>query len=385
MKGCVVWYKISPRFPGNKKVGRIFFMNLLCSLSCLICLFPVFNSFMFAKKGLELRTSRSFFFLRNLHSNLGLFDSSSIISSTTNENVKLYQALINMKKKRDSTGLVVLEGFRAVSDALRNNFQLYQLCLSSSVDQSSSSISNLRHLMNKMVERKVIRVTDKVYRSMSNAENGPGILGIFHKPSFTSLLKYSSKEEALKYPPLILLLDRISDPGNMGTLLRTSYGFGVQSIISVNGTDIWSPKVLRSSTGVQLNLPIVELDTWDRPEDVRNVLLRCQKEYEFLSLDNIGSRGQTTYVDDKSSDLLSFWQVLLADGGAEHENYDSVSYKKPTLLIVGSEAHGVHRNAVDLSSAAKKIKIPMARDLNSLNAAVAGSIILSEAAKQRSL
>jgi TrmH family RNA methyltransferase len=342
---------------------------------------------MFTKRGLAVITRRNFFFPKGVRSKVDLFDSSSpFISSTTNENVKLYQALTRMKKKRDSTGLVVLEGFRAVSDALKSNFPLYQLCLASSVDESSVLVSHLRHLLNKKEECKVIRVTDKVYRSISDTENGQGILAIFHKPSFTtSFLKYSSKEEAVKYPPLLLLLDRISDPGNMGTLLRASYGFGVQSIVSVNGTDIWSPKVLRSSTGVQLNLPVIELDSWDSPEQVRSVLFKCQKEYESLVSNHIDYSAQVSSVDAKSGDLSSFWQILVAEGSAQHESYTSVNYMKPTVLVIGSEAHGVHSAALSLSNATTKIKIPMLRDLNSLNAAVAGSIILSEAAKQRNV
>jgi TrmH family RNA methyltransferase len=134
----------------------------------------------------------------------------------------------------------------------------------------------------------------------------------------------------------------------MGTLIRTAYGLGWDTVIAAETTDPWSQKCIRSCMGTILRLPIIE---------------KAWSEVPALLHD-------------------SEFQVLLADASEEAVPYFEVDFTKPTVLVIGSEANGLSKEAENLRGA-KKICIPMPRPLESLNAAVAGAIFITEAARQR--
>jgi TrmH family RNA methyltransferase len=147
---------------------------------------------------------------------------------------------------------------------------------------------------------------------------------------------------------LLLLVDRLQDPGNLGTLLRSALGAGAHALLLTPGTvDPYNPKVVRAAAGTHFRLPIhevgeEELDVW-----MRRVTQR-----------------------------------VIADPRAP-QPYDELDWTAPTLLVVGSEAHGVSGSV--RARATHRVVIPLRGGLESLNAAVAGSIILFEAARQRRL
>eukprot|EP00981_Chlorochromonas_danica_P004400 scaffold879_cov170-Ochromonas_danica.AAC.15 len=183
--------------------------------------------------------------------------------------------------------------------------------------------------------------------------NGPGVIAAVQRPQYTNQLLSLPINNA----PLIVLLDRLADPGNAGTLIRSAYGLGVQAICAVESCDLWSPKVLRSAMSASLRLPLYE---WKWSETASNL----------QSL--LGEYGQD-------------YQVIVADGRDENLSYHQVDFLKPTVLVIGNEAHGVSQEVKKLP--ARDIhftRIPMLRPLESFNAAVAGSIFLAEAASQRS-
>lgn len=149
-------------------------------------------------------------------------------------------------------------------------------------------------------------------------------------------------------PTLTLICDEIRDPGNLGTLLRSAAGAGVHAVILTSGcADVWGLKVLRSGMGAQFRLPMETSKSWN---------------------DIVG------YLQLTESTLR------VAEGTADVD-YTEVDWSVPSALVVGSEADGPSEGA--FRAAKDKVAIPLAGGVESLNAAMAGSIILFEAQRQR--
>jgi TrmH family RNA methyltransferase len=185
----------------------------------------------------------------------------------------------------------------------------------------------------------VEEVSASVMKSISETESPQGILAVlkFSQLPITNNLNF------------VLIPDQIRDPGNLGTLLRSAVATGVQTVLlPPDTTDAFAPKVLRSGMGAHFKLPIQEM-SW---EEIKK------------------------FVGATHSDL----QVLIADmnGQSCWEN----DLTKPIALIIGSEAGGASESARKLANG--KISIPMSGDIESLNAGVAGSVLMFEVLRQRS-
>ena len=150
--------------------------------------------------------------------------------------------------------------------------------------------------------------------------------------------------------PLLILLEGLQDPGNLGTILRAGEGAGVTGVIMSRDTvDIYNPKVIRSTMGSIYRVPFMV------SEDLRGTLAQCRK------------RG-----------IVSFAAHLSGTS-----DYDRRDYRGPSAFLIGNEAAGLSE---ELSAAADvRVKIPMKGSVESLNAAVAAAVFLYEAARQRRL
>lgn len=182
----------------------------------------------------------------------------------------------------------------------------------------------------------VLRVTDQVMRAMADTKTPQGVLAVSPFPQLTP-----SKSG------LTLVLDGVRDPGNLGTILRSADAAGVEQVITTKGTvDVFSPKVVRGGMGAHFRLPIQYDGEWEEIEAA---------------------------LEDR--------QVLLADPRGNLPYYE-VDWTEPSALIVGGEAHGPGQEAREL--VVQRVAIPMQGGAESLNVAVAASIMLFEAARQRS-
>ncbi len=182
-----------------------------------------------------------------------------------------------------------------------------------------------------------LSVTRELLERAADTESPQGILAISDFPDLDVSVGDTS--------PLLLIADQIRDPGNLGTLIRSAHGAGAHAMLVTPGTvDPYSPKVVRAGMGSHFQLPIQVLD-WSHPP---TVLTSC-----------------TTYA-------------AVANGNLR---YDDVDWSSPTALIVGNETNGPSDAA--LGYAFDTVGIPLAVTLESLNAGVAGSVILFEAARQR--
>jgi TrmH family RNA methyltransferase len=147
---------------------------------------------------------------------------------------------------------------------------------------------------------------------------------------------------------LVLVVDGVRDPGNLGTLIRSSAAVGADMVALLPDTvDATSAKVVRSTAGLLFTLPVRRVDS-------------------------VGSLIERSFVEAP--------QVVLADAAAERD-YDAIDWRRPTIVIIGGEAFGASeqsRTYADIS-----VRIPISPATESLNAAVAGSILLFEAQRQR--
>jgi TrmH family RNA methyltransferase len=181
-------------------------------------------------------------------------------------------------------------------------------------------------------------VTDKIMRALSDTVSPQGILAVL---PFVEL-------PFPENPWLVLVVDRVRDPGNLGTILRSADAAGAGQVILTPATvDVYSPKVVRGAMGAHFYLPIATGVSWSA-----------------------------------MAEALKDRQILLAEARGEKLYYE-VDWTKPSALIVGSEAEGASQEAERLAT--ERIVIPMQGKAESLNVAVAAGVILFEAARQRGI
>ncbi len=255
-----------------------------------------------------------------------------MITSTANAKVKYVRSL-HRRPVRHREKRFLVEGVRLTEEMMETGqepvFVFYTGALAAS-PRGGALIEATRASTNEVVE-----VSDPVMAAMAATRAPQGIIAVLPFP-----------EVAPCECPLILVLDRLRDPGNLGTILRSAEAASVGQVIIIKGTvDVFNPKVVRGAMGAHFRLPI----SYDR--DWNEV-------------------GQE----------LEGRQVLLADPQGSLPYYE-VDWAQPTVLIVGGEARGAGREAQQLASAT--VTVPMQGGAESLNVAVATSIILFEAARQR--
>jgi TrmH family RNA methyltransferase len=256
------------------------------------------------------------------------------ISSTTNPHVKRIRSLLADRRERRRERLFVLEGVRLIADALASGAELaLALYAPDQLAETEAGQSLLGQLERLPVAQ---QATLPVLGAVSDTVHPQGVVALAHWPQV----------EPGK-PGLILALDEIQDPGNLGTLLRSAEAVGAAEVLCVRGTaDLYSPKVVRAAMGAHFRLAMEQDLSWE----------------------DLGER-------------LSFVDHVYAADAAASMPYYAADWRQPSALIVGNEAHGLSDEARSLAQAL--IGIPMHGQAESLNAAIAGSVILFEALRQR--
>ncbi len=251
-----------------------------------------------------------------------------MLTSLNNDRVKLVQKLQSQRRAREKEMRFVVEGTRLVEEAALAGSPFDFVFYSNPDYRAQTILERLARL-----EVEIVAVSAQIMRACSDTEHPQSLLAVLPFPVLT--------------PPantLLLICDRLADPGNLGTLLRTAAAARVDSVILAPGTaDPYNPKVVRSSMGAHFRVPI-----------------------EALEWDTIRSRlaGLKTWLAEAKAGL----------------QYDQVDWTEPSALIIGSEAEGPSEEARALAD--DSVFIPMPGGAESLNAAVAGSVILFEAVRQ---
>ena len=253
-----------------------------------------------------------------------------MITSPSNPTLKLVRALQSQRKAREKEQSFVIEGVRLVEDAIRAEAPVKLVLHTDDLDARGRAALNQLARLGAQVEA----VSPKVMAAASDTQTPQGLLAVVAFPTFV-----------IRHWSFALVLDRLSDPGNLGTLLRTADAAGAEAVFLAPGTvDAHNPKVVRAATGAHFHLPITER-TWD-----------------------------------ELAELLTQVEVWLAEA-RDGEPYDRVDWRAPFALIIGSEAEGPSDAARRFTP--KRVQIPMPGRAESLNAAVAAGVLLFEAARQR--
>ena len=244
----------------------------------------------------------------------------------TQNEIKYLQSL-SLKKYRNQHNKFFIEGKRIVDELIQSNYKIDKIIITQDfIDKHSEHT-----LFSSKLDYQII--SDRDYKKITNTSNSQGIFALVPmKDSFNI-------KKNIKGPTLIL--NNISDPGNMGTLLRSAAWYGVHNIfISRGSVDIYNPKVVRSSMGAHFYLAnLLELDICD----IIPILINRNFQVIAATLDGISYQNISIKNDD--------W-----------------------ALILGSEAHGIDSKILKLVN--KQVSIPQKGNIESLNVAVAGSILL---------
>ena len=258
------------------------------------------------------------------------------ISSSSNPKIQRARALLNQRQARHEQHAFVVEGVRLVEEALDSGWEAQMALYSDQLsERGMETVERFRAL-----KVDVSEVPPRLMDQITGTETPQGLLAVFRQRDIP----------LPDAPDFVLIADNLRDPGNLGALLRSAAAFGVQAVIlSPGNTDAFAPKVLRAGMGAHFRLPIYHR-SW---EEIRAL---C-KEHAPTPL--------TIYLAD-ANEGVACWDLDL---------------RQPVALIVGSEAEGASPRARELRD--QTISIPMPGQSESLNAAVAASILLFEVVRQR--
>lgn len=259
-----------------------------------------------------------------------------IINSTSNPLIKEFTVL-HSKKGRDKQNQFLLEGHKVVEEALNCGIKLKYVAV-------NESYKGCTELLNKINEYFIF--SEACFKKVSTTNTPVNIIAIAEKFFFKidDIFKKPDKDK------LLIILDEIRDPGNLGSIIRTAAAANIDGIIITNcSVDIYNTKVIRSTTGCLWKIPIIYFD-----DKAKLIKLLKSKMFEI-------------YTTSTSADCL----------------YTEVNYNKNIALVFGSESTGV--SDIFGFESNKKIKIPTRKNIESLNLASSVAIIIYEAIRQKGL
>lgn len=255
-----------------------------------------------------------------------------IISSNKNDKIKYLKKLYN-SSKRKKKGKFVLEGFRLIKQAYQSGAKFDYLFVT---DSFAKSREYQEIISDSKLKDKEFLVTENLLNELSDTINPQGIIAV------VSEINYKI-DEIVNNSEKILVLDRVQDPGNLGTIIRTAAASGFDAVISLKGTvDIYNLKVLRATAGAIFNI------------DFLNKL-----DYNTFN----------KYLKNE----LANYQLVCSDPVSENY-YHKVNYDNKVILVIGNEGNGIRNDLLNKSDL--KIKIPLKNDIESINAAMAAGILM---------
>jgi len=256
-----------------------------------------------------------------------------IIKSSDNNVIKEVRKL-KEKKHRIEKNQFIVEGFRFATEALQSSFEVPMVFVSDSAEGRWDSF-NVEALLQK--NTKVYWVKENVLKTICSTDTPQGIAAVVNNKNKNLEDKHG----------IYVLVDRLQDPGNLGTIIRTAHAAGALGVIFTKGTvDAYNEKTLRSTMGSIFNIPVIE-------------------DKDLSIIKGLKEKGFKLVVSSLNTD----------------KNFYDANLEEKVIICVGSEATGASEEIYDLSDI--KVKIPMPGGAESLNAAVAGAIMIYEAVRQR--
>ena len=253
-----------------------------------------------------------------------------VISSKDNETIK-YIKKLKEKKYIEETNCYIIEGIKLVKEAIEENAKIKYILICEDCDDAVKLEQNLLY---DIAKNNCLYVTKKLFLSISDVTTPQGVLAVIEKKKGTEQIDYNDD--------IIVALDGIQDPGNLGTILRTVDSANLKQIIlSKNSADPYNPKVVRSTMGAIFRVNIIEAEN----------LAEILKEIKKHNFDVVVTSLET------------------------EESIYNLEYKNK-IIVIGNEANGVSKEIQEIAD--KKVKIPMLGKTESLNASVATGIMVYE-------
>ncbi|MFQ8785655.1 MAG: TrmH family RNA methyltransferase [Clostridia bacterium] len=257
------------------------------------------------------------------------------ITSKDNELIKHIRKLKD-KKYRDESNEYVVEGVKLVEEAVKENAKIKQIIV---CEDTTRTYEIPTHIMLEIAKYECISVSDKIFNIITQVTNPQGIMAIIEKNAQDAQIDYSQD--------IIVVLDDVQDPGNLGTILRTVDSIGLNQIIVSKGTaDAFNSKVVRSTMGAIFRIKIIEV------ENLAQAIKEMRKHHFKLMVTSLQTKNSI---------------------------YDIDFNKK--IIVIGNEANGVSKEIQDMAD--EKAKIPMLGRTESLNASVAAGVVMYEYVRQK--
>lgn len=252
------------------------------------------------------------------------------ITSQSNAKIKYIRSLAQKKSRAEHKEYTV-EGVKSVRDALSSDREVTAICASKSFTENEQ--------FDYPDDIPVYRVADAVFEKLCDTKTPQGILAV---------IKMSDTAFELDRERFYIYCDRLQDPGNLGTVIRTADAAGAGGVLLSEGcADLYSPKTVRASMGSFFNMNVMT-------------------DIDAKTLGKYAGAGFTLY------------------GGALHSDsipYTEADFTKPCIIVIGNEANGISGEVLRLC---RRVKIPIMGKAESLNAGVAAAVLMYEALRQRS-
>ncbi|MFN8322225.1 MAG: RNA methyltransferase [Chitinophagales bacterium] len=263
------------------------------------------------------------------------------ISSIQNPRIKNLKKL-DKSSERKAQNLILIEGLREVILAQRAGYQIETVFICAEILKTTEDYS-IKELKRSEKEIPVIEITESVYRSVAYRDSTEGILATARPKSHTL------ERLNLKETPLILVIEAVEKPGNLGAMLRTADAAGADAVIICDPkTEVYNPNVIRSGVGTVFTNQIAICET--------------HEAIRFL----------------KAKKIITYAAELTA----VHYHFQK-NFTQPTALVVGTEATGLSEEW--MTAADEHVKIPMLGYIDSLNVSVSAAVLLFEAVRQRQI
>ena len=258
-----------------------------------------------------------------------------VISSKDNEFIKHIKKLKD-KKYRDESNEYIIEGVKLIEEAVKENAKIKKIIVCEDTTNTYEIPTNVRL---EIAKYECIYVTDKIFNSITQVTNPQGVMAIVEKTNNENEIDFSQD--------IIVVLDDVQDPGNLGTILRTIDSIGLnQVIVSKDTADAFNPKVVRSTMGAIFRVKIIE------SENLQETIKQIRKHH---------------------------FKLVVTSLQTENSIYDIDFNKK--IIVIGNESNGVSKEIQDMAD--EKAKIPMLGRTESLNASVAAGIVMYEYVRQK--
>ena len=258
-----------------------------------------------------------------------------VISSKDNELVKHIKKLKD-KKYRDESNEYIVEGVKLIEEAVKENAKIKKIVVCEDTTRTYEIPTNV---MLEIAKYECIYVTEKIFATITQVTNPQGIMAIIEKNDKNKEIDFTQD--------IIVALDDVQDPGNLGTILRTVDSIGLNQIIVSKGTaDAFNAKVVRSTMGAIFRINIIEVD------DLKQSIKEMKKHH---------------------------FKLMVTSLQTDNSIYDIDFNKK--IIVIGNESNGVSQEIQDMAD--EKAKIPMLGKTESLNASVAAGIVMYEYVRQK--